>query len=61
MLQRAAAYKEIPGLLKLEYGLRVIKERQLMGVFQKAVASATEGDSIEKMLCAIRQDPFMRR
>ncbi|KAH7725491.1 hypothetical protein AAVH_06941 [Aphelenchoides avenae] len=59
MRQRAAAYSLEPGLLKLEYGVNVLEERQLMGVLQEATDSATEAQWIEHTLRKIRSDPFL--
>lgn len=61
MRQRAAAYSLEPGLLKLEYGVNVLEERQLMGVLQEATDSATEAQWIEHTLRKIRSDPFLHR
>lgn len=61
MRHRAAVTGDEPGILRLEYGLRVIKERRLMGCLEEIVDSAADARRVESTLAAIRRDPFLRR
>lgn len=61
MMQRASAYNVEPGVLKLEHGLAVLKERQLMGVLREATDPSTDRPTIEKSLRAVRSDPFLHK
>lgn len=61
MKQRALDYNDKPGLIRLQHGLSVFRERQLMGVLRAATVPGADSKWIENTLRAIRSDPFVRR